>query len=156
MTIKRKGFTLIELMVVIAIIAILAGVVLVYLGSAREAAEDTTRISAVTQLRSLAFAGLGNGEADIKDLSTIDGQAGEIICEYGNPTDAYRANCESKDILIIEIDTEEEEFCLSIELHETGDDGENKYFCIDRSLTAQKYTKTEHTCGEQGNATCTN
>jgi prepilin-type N-terminal cleavage/methylation domain-containing protein len=51
---KNKGFTLIELMVVIAIIAILATVVLVSLQSARDRATDTNRVSAVTQIRSYA------------------------------------------------------------------------------------------------------
>ncbi len=51
---NKKGFTLIELMVVIAIIAILATVVLVALQSARDAAFDAKKKSSVAQLRSLA------------------------------------------------------------------------------------------------------
>ncbi len=51
---NKKGFTLIELMVVIAIIAILAGVVLVSLQSARNAAYDSNKRSAITQTRTLA------------------------------------------------------------------------------------------------------
>ncbi len=51
---KKKGFTLIELMVVIAIIAILATVVLVSLQSARDAAHDSNKRVAINQIRSLA------------------------------------------------------------------------------------------------------
>ncbi len=51
---NKKGFTLIELMVVIAIIAILATVVLVALQGARDAAKDSKISSAVTQARSIA------------------------------------------------------------------------------------------------------
>lgn len=48
---KRKGFTLIELMVVIAIIGILSAVVLASLDKARSKSRDTKRIADISQLQ---------------------------------------------------------------------------------------------------------
>ena len=48
---SKKGFTLIELLVVIAIIAILTSIVTSGLGSARQKARDTKRVSDVKQLQ---------------------------------------------------------------------------------------------------------
>ncbi|RME58130.1 prepilin-type N-terminal cleavage/methylation domain-containing protein [Candidatus Parcubacteria bacterium] len=47
----RKGFTLIEMLVVIAIIAILAGAVLVGLGGARRSGADARRVSDLQHVR---------------------------------------------------------------------------------------------------------
>ncbi len=73
---NKKGFTLIELMVVIAIIAILATVVLVALQGARDAAEDSKRKSAVTQIRSIAeiyYATKGDQKYTDFDAQTVEG-----------------------------------------------------------------------------------
>lgn len=51
---KNRAFTLIELLIVIAIIAILAAIVLVNLTSARKRAQDTRIQSAVSQIRNEA------------------------------------------------------------------------------------------------------
>jgi len=48
---NNRGFTLIELLVVIAIIAILTSIVTANLGSARQKARDTKRVSDVKQLQ---------------------------------------------------------------------------------------------------------
>ena len=48
---KNKGFTLIELLVVIAIIGILTSIVVANLGTARQKARDTKRVSDVKQLQ---------------------------------------------------------------------------------------------------------
>ncbi len=149
--INKKGFTLIELMVVISIIAILATVVMVTMQSARERAEDTARMAAVSQIRSLAYAAAGSSDdVDLNDLSTLGGEIGQIICKYGSLSEP---TCESLGILSIEIDVDEREYCMSIELLEKDSTGSSKYFCVDKTLTAKKYDNLEHNC-KGGNPSC--
>ncbi len=50
---NKKGFTLVELMVVVAVIAILATALLVGLGGARKRARDARRVSDVRQVQNV-------------------------------------------------------------------------------------------------------
>jgi prepilin-type N-terminal cleavage/methylation domain-containing protein len=51
---KQNGFTLIEMLVVVAVIGILSSVILTALGPARDKAKDSRIIQEVNQIRSLA------------------------------------------------------------------------------------------------------
>ncbi len=51
---KNKGFTLIEMLVVVAMIGILSALLLISLGPSRNKAKDTRIISDVNQIRALA------------------------------------------------------------------------------------------------------
>ena len=70
---NRSGFTLIELLIVISIIGILSTVVLASLGSARERARDSNRVTDIRQIQlalELYFEQNGEYPTDIATLAT--------------------------------------------------------------------------------------
>jgi len=81
---KQKGFTLIEMLVVIAIIAILAGAVLIAINPAEtmRKSRDSTRLSDMDTLRSAINMALAEGEITLMNLdsptnSGVDSQAAD-------------------------------------------------------------------------------
>jgi len=67
---KKKGFTLIEILVVIAIIGILAGVILVSLGKARSRARDAKRQSDIQQVLTAQVIYYGDNEKYLTGVAT--------------------------------------------------------------------------------------
>ena len=70
---ERKGFTLIEILVVVAIIGVLAAIISVAVGSIRTKARDTVRKADITQMGKILSISCylptgGGGEYDLADL----------------------------------------------------------------------------------------
>lgn len=70
---NRKGFTLIEMLVVVAIIGLLASVVVVGVGGARQKARDTKRVADLRQIQTYLEANYKNGAypAAISSVSSL-------------------------------------------------------------------------------------
>lgn len=76
---NKKGFTLIELLVVIAIIGLLSTLAVVALGSAREKARDSKRLSDIKQVQTaLELYYTDQGSYPIETNLTLG--AGEAVC----------------------------------------------------------------------------
>ena len=82
---NEKGFTLIEVLTVIMIIAILASVILVSLDVARERTKDTVIMNQVGQFRALAEATytFSDGYKEIAEDTSLYSKVSEKITEMG-------------------------------------------------------------------------
>lgn len=84
---NKKGFTLIEMLIVVAIIAILSGLILTGLGKARSQARDAKRMAQAKDLAAQleTEANLYNG-----DYTQVTGLCNQIISKGG---DNYNIEC---------------------------------------------------------------
>jgi len=118
---KKEGFTLVEMLVVIAIVGILSAAVLASLGPARNRAKDARIISGLGQLRSIAeilydgdYAAVVIGQADIAKI------AADITNNQGGVTITLSANTLT--------------FAAESSLAGGG------FYCVDSAGTAKNYT----------------
>ncbi|MEK7630250.1 MAG: type II secretion system protein [Patescibacteria group bacterium] len=79
-----KGFTLIEMLVVIAVVGILAATVLTALGPARNKAKDARVISAIGQARAIMETLYTNGSYPVSDTLATDSRFTGTATEITN------------------------------------------------------------------------
>ena len=86
MPIGRQGFTLIEMLIVVAIVGLLASVVVLGIGNARERARDAKRAGDIRQIQNGAEAYYATNNAYPADLAAI---AGAPALGPGGAADGY-------------------------------------------------------------------
>ena len=139
---KKSGFTLIEVLTVIMIIAILASIILVSLDTARERARDVTIQNQVGQLRSLAEA-LYTFENHYDELAAAKTGAGEASPE-GEALKYKRIMDEVSDMgseggLVTNFSTGNRSYCSYAQLVRNDENA----FCVDSTGNAVTGLLTE-------------
>ncbi len=136
---NKKGFTLIELMVVIAIIAILATVVLVALNTARDAALDSNIKSAIAQIRSLA-------EVEYAIDQTYAGVSGAGTASQNDEIESIVADMDARGVTITIHSSEDDTgWCVYAPLLTDDPDA---HFCASKDTAPDVYkTFDELSCG---------
>lgn len=98
---NRKGFTLVEMLVVIAVIGIISTVALTALGPSRNRAKDSRIISGLNQIRAIAevvydgdYDAVDPVQADIaKSSADITANGGQLVITRSvAPSQAYEAH----------------------------------------------------------------
>jgi prepilin-type N-terminal cleavage/methylation domain-containing protein len=140
---KNKGFTLIEVLTVIMIIAILASIILVSLDTARERTRDVTIQNQIGQLRSLAEA-----------LYTFEEHYNEFADAKDNNADEYRRVAEKVNEMGGELKVEfledvqgnKRAYCAYSKLASD----EEEAFCVDSTGNAMTgvFATIESSCGD--------
>jgi prepilin-type N-terminal cleavage/methylation domain-containing protein len=131
---NKKGFTLIEVLTVIMIIAILASIVLVSLQTARDRTKDVTIQNQIGQLRSLAEAlyTFENGYEDFREA--VEG-SGTEASKY---TLVSNKISEMDGSLSVNISTDNSAYCAYSSLVRDA----SKTFCVDSTGNAVVSTGT--------------
>ncbi len=126
--VKQRGFSLIEVLIVVAILALLATLILAAVTKSREKAYDTRIKNAVSQLRWEAETIYDTQNASYQDWTqhpTIQSQMSILLQDidknYGDPAGApYVTTLRESQV---------EDYCISAPLRAIS----GKYVCIDRS-----------------------
>ncbi len=137
---KRKGFSLIELMIVIAVVAILATFILVALQGARNAAENSRRISAITSTRSFAsiYYAINGTYHNLESAPELL----EVLGKYGEE------GGEQKVFRIFAEGGPDSNYCAEIQLVKGG------YLCTDKGLEIIEGHSVNYCNDEDGGRNC--
>ncbi len=119
----ERGFTLIELMVVIAIIGILASIVLVSLNAARQRARDARVISGLAQVRTLG----ATQEAIQGSFNGLDTEIASIKADVDE-------QAPPNTVLVLHISSDNTKYCAYARLPSDP----SKTFCVDYEMTAEE------------------
>ncbi len=90
---NRKGFTLIEMLVVVAIIGLLSSVVVVGLSGARQKARDAKRLADIQQVMNSAEVQFTNAGYPATIVLPTAPQSGETYYYSGGPTSSAAMAC---------------------------------------------------------------
>jgi prepilin-type N-terminal cleavage/methylation domain-containing protein len=124
-----RGFTLIEVLVVIGIISILAAMIIVSLNNARASAKDARIMSDMDQLRSRAHIAGSNGAGEDYSAVVCSGEGAEqevvTLCDdvvsLGKSVDIYRS-------------ADNSQYCAKVQLPSN-----DSWVCVDSALTWKQY-----------------
>lgn len=139
---KKKGFTLVEMLVVIGIVGILATLVLVVMASSRSKAADVRIKNDVRQMRWLAELAYDAQKGSFINWSTY----GDVIGDY-NKLKADIDDAHGSVVTISVGEADGQSFCVSAPLK--SDSG--KHYCIDgsrelKTTTAVCFVVAPHAC----------
>ncbi len=139
----KKAFTLIELLIVIAIIGILAGIVLVSLSGALKKGKDSRIQADLQQVRQIAGM-IMSDKGNYEELCSTDNKLNTNSLDYGTQLATIQNDIASQqggtaDIACFALDND---FCVSAKLVSKA----NYYFCIDSEGNALAATSTGHPC----------
>lgn len=138
---RNNGFTLIEIMVVIAIIGILASLVIVAIRKVRIDAQNTRIQSDVRQLRILAEAAYDTNGANYYNWSTQPVVAADVLSLLED-IDAAGGDSPGAPYFATIRDNQTKNFCISAPLHvSTGN-----FVCVDATGA---FSVTSSPCAEQ-------
>ncbi len=126
MTSARKGFTLLELMIVVAIMGLLFTLVIIALNKVRRDAFNTRIQSDVRQLRALAESAYDSNGASYINWSQVPAIQADVITILNDIDDAH-GNAPGAPYLAQLRETEQGEFCVSAPLHSAN----GGYSCVD-------------------------
>lgn len=149
---KNRGFTLIELLIVVTIIGVLASIGIVYMGEARNKANDAETMAQLSQARTSAalFYELHNGSyrgsgpnvssrCDVNNSMFVDLQSGMY---------QYTADFNYPDYTTLRCSANNGAYQISASLSKSGE-----YWCVNYQGLSKKITGSDHADAHPNNDT---